>query len=49
MSRKIAINPITRLKGHGKIELFLDENGKVKDAYGSKIYSMALVKNAHRC
>jgi F420-non-reducing hydrogenase large subunit len=33
MSRKITIDPITRLEGHGKIELFLDEQGKVADAY----------------
>ena len=33
MSQKITINPITRLEGHGKIELFLDDDGKVKDAY----------------
>ncbi|HON58383.1 MAG TPA: Ni/Fe hydrogenase subunit alpha [Smithella sp.] len=33
MSRKITIDPITRLEGHGKIEIFLDEKGKVKDAY----------------
>jgi len=33
MAQKITIDPITRLEGHGKIELFLDEEGKVKDAY----------------
>jgi F420-non-reducing hydrogenase large subunit len=33
MSRKITIDPITRLEGHGKIELFLDSNGMVQDAY----------------
>ncbi len=33
MSKKISIDPITRLEGHGKIEIFLDERGKVKDAY----------------
>ncbi|MGD0400873.1 MAG: nickel-dependent hydrogenase large subunit, partial [Syntrophobacteraceae bacterium] len=33
MARKITIDPITRLEGHGKIELLLDEEGKVKDAY----------------
>lgn len=33
MSQKITIDPITRLEGHGKIEIFLDEKGKVKDAY----------------
>ena len=30
--RKISIDPITRLEGHGKIEIFLDEHGKPEDA-----------------
>ncbi|MEW6457272.1 MAG: Ni/Fe hydrogenase subunit alpha [Acidobacteriota bacterium] len=33
MSRKITIDPITRLEGHGKIEIFLDDEGDVKNAY----------------
>jgi F420-non-reducing hydrogenase large subunit len=33
MLKKISINPITRLEGHGKIEIFLDDNGDVHDAY----------------
>jgi F420-non-reducing hydrogenase large subunit len=33
MTKKITINPITRLEGHGKIEVFLDDKGGVKDAY----------------
>jgi len=33
MSKKITINPITRLEGHGKIEVFLDDKGNVEDAY----------------
>jgi len=33
MAKKISINPITRLEGHGKIELFLDDAGRIKDAY----------------
>jgi F420-non-reducing hydrogenase large subunit len=32
-ARRIAIDPITRLEGHGKIEIFLDERGEVDDAY----------------
>jgi F420-non-reducing hydrogenase large subunit len=32
MSR-ISIDPITRLEGHGKIEIFLDQDGKVENAY----------------
>ena len=31
--RKITIDPITRLEGHGKIEIFLDEEGEVNRAY----------------
>jgi F420-non-reducing hydrogenase large subunit len=33
MTQKITIDPITRLEGHGKIEIFLDDKGNVKDAY----------------
>ncbi len=33
MSRKISIDPITRLEGHGKIEIFLDDTGAVQDCY----------------
>ena len=31
--QKITIDPITRLEGHGKIEIFLNEEGNVQDAY----------------
>ncbi|MCX6657166.1 MAG: Ni/Fe hydrogenase subunit alpha, partial [Euryarchaeota archaeon] len=31
--RKITIDPITRLEGHGKIEIFLDAAGNVENAY----------------
>lgn len=33
MSRKISIDPITRLEGHGKIEIFLDDDGAVQDCF----------------
>lgn len=33
MGRKIEIDPITRLEGHGKIEIFLDDDGEVEKAY----------------
>ncbi len=33
MAKNISINPITRLEGHGKIEIFLDNKGNVEDAY----------------
>ncbi len=32
LRRKIAIDPITRLEGHGKIDIFLDDNGDVERA-----------------
>jgi F420-non-reducing hydrogenase large subunit len=32
-SRRIVIDPITRLEGHGKIEIMLDERGEVARAY----------------
>jgi F420-non-reducing hydrogenase large subunit len=33
MSTKISIDPITRLEGHGKIEIFLDDDGAVEDTF----------------
>ena len=33
MSDRITIDPITRLEGHGKIEIFLDDAGNVANAY----------------
>jgi F420-non-reducing hydrogenase large subunit len=33
VSKRITVNPITRLEGHGKIEIFLDDKGDVEDAY----------------
>jgi F420-non-reducing hydrogenase large subunit len=32
-ARRITIDPITRLEGHGKIDIFLDEEGDVERAY----------------
>src|SRR5512139_1707763 len=33
MAQRISIDPITRLEGHGKIEIFLDESGNVANTY----------------
>jgi len=33
MNKKITIDPITRLEGHGKIDIFLNDNGNVDRAY----------------
>jgi len=33
MGQRITIDPITRLEGHGKIEIFLDDNGNVANTY----------------
>ena len=33
MGRKITIDPITRLEGHGKIDIFLNDDGDVDRAY----------------
>ena len=30
---RVSIDPITRLEGHGKIEVFLNEEGNVEQAY----------------
>ncbi len=32
-SRRVTVDPITRLEGHGKIDIFLDEAGDVERAY----------------
>lgn len=32
-SRRVTIQPVTRLEGHGKIEIFLNEEGQVDRAY----------------
>ncbi|MBE2198970.1 MAG: Ni/Fe hydrogenase subunit alpha [Anaerolinea sp.] len=32
-TKRITIDPITRLEGHGKIEIFLDDAGDVQNAY----------------
>jgi F420-non-reducing hydrogenase large subunit len=31
--KQITIDPVTRLEGHGKIEILLDDNGNVENAY----------------
>jgi F420-non-reducing hydrogenase large subunit len=31
--RRVRVDPITRLEGHGKIDIFLDEQGEVERAY----------------
>ncbi len=33
MTTKISIDPITRLEGHGKVEIFLDDAGNVENVY----------------
>ena len=33
MPRTITIDPITRLEGHGKVSIFLDDEGRVTDSY----------------
>lgn len=31
--RRVTIDPITRLEGHGKINIFLDDTGAVRNVY----------------
>lgn len=33
MTQKIQIDPITRLEGHARVDLFLSDNGKLENAY----------------
>ena len=32
-TKRVTVDPITRLEGHGKIEIFLDDKGDVQNAY----------------
>lgn len=32
MAKKITIEPVTRVEGHGKVTIYLDDNGQVKDS-----------------
>ena len=32
MSKKIVIDPVTRVEGHGKVTIQLDDKGNVKDS-----------------
>ena len=33
MSQKIVIDPVTRVEGHGRVTIHLDDYGKVKDSF----------------
>ena len=33
MGKKISIDPVTRLESHGKIEIFLNDEGGVENCY----------------
>ena len=33
LMKRISIDPITRLEGHGKIEIFLNDQGNVENCY----------------
>jgi F420-non-reducing hydrogenase large subunit len=33
MGKRVVINPVTRLEGHGKIDIFLDDSGNVEKAF----------------
>src|SRR5512135_526450 len=33
MARNVVINPVTRLEGHGRIDIYLDDNGNVEHAF----------------
>jgi quinone-reactive Ni/Fe-hydrogenase large subunit len=35
MSKKIIIDPITRIEGHLRVEVVVDDNNKVTEAYSS--------------
>ena len=33
MTRRLTIDPLTRLEGHGRVEILLDDEGEVREAY----------------
>ena len=33
MGKKIIIDPVTRVEGHGKVTVLLDDNHRVEDAF----------------
>ena len=33
MGKQIVIEPVTRVEGHGKVTVHLDENGRVQDGF----------------
>ncbi len=33
MSQKLVIDPVTRVEGHGKVTVHLDDKNNVKDAF----------------
>ncbi|MFH1446696.1 MAG: Ni/Fe hydrogenase subunit alpha, partial [Chloroflexota bacterium] len=33
MTQKISIDPVTRLEGHARVDLFLNDNGGLQNAY----------------
>jgi len=35
MSKRVVIDPITRIEGHLRVEVVIDENNVIKDAYSS--------------
>ena len=44
MPRTITIDPITRLEGHGKISIFLDDDGAVREGDGRDALAAELKK-----
>jgi coenzyme F420-reducing hydrogenase alpha subunit len=36
-TRTIVINPVTRIEGHGKVTIFLDEQGQVNVAAAPRV------------
>ena len=35
MAKRVVIDPITRIEGHLRVEVVIDENNVIKDAYSS--------------
>ena len=45
--QKISIDPITRLEGHGRIDIFLNDEGNVANAYHYRTFTTEVIVAVH--
>jgi coenzyme F420-reducing hydrogenase alpha subunit len=49
VSKTIEINPVSRIEGHGKVTIQLDDSGNVADAKFEALKSSAKAEFSGRC